>query len=99
MFALAATAGLMLISNTKNVAKYLDPDEGAMVVAQAQTIAGILALFNGGGRIAWGKISDKLGRTSTMKLMYMTQGMVLVAAAGFCYLQPAGDLLPFLGLP
>lgn len=98
MFALAATAGLMLISNTKNVAKYLDPDEGAMVVAQAQTIAGILALFNGGGRIAWGKISDKLGRTSTMKLMYLTQGIVLVAAAGFCYLQPAGDILPFLGL-
>jgi len=98
MFALAATAGLMMIGNVKNVAKYLDPSGASMVVAQFQTIAGVLALFNGAGRIGWGTISDRLGRTNTMKLMFLVQAVVLFASAGFCALKPANELVQFLGL-
>ncbi len=98
MFALAATAGLMMIGNVKNVAKFLDPTETTMVVAQFQTIAGILALFNAAGRIGWGSVSDRLGRTSTMKLMFLTQGIVLFGAAAFCAIQPSGEWIQFLGL-
>jgi OFA family oxalate/formate antiporter-like MFS transporter len=98
MFALAATAGLMMIGNVKNVAKYLDPSGASMVVAQFQTIAGILALFNGAGRIGWGTISDRLGRTSTMKLMFLVQAVVLFASAGFCALKPANEWVQFMGL-
>jgi OFA family oxalate/formate antiporter-like MFS transporter len=53
MFLLSATAGLMMIGNVSNVAAYLDPSKTMLVVAQAQTIAGILALFNGAGRIGF----------------------------------------------
>jgi OFA family oxalate/formate antiporter-like MFS transporter len=98
MFALAATAGLMMIGNVKNVAKYLDPTGASMVVAQFQTIAGILALFNGAGRIGWGTISDRLGRTSTMKLMFLVQAVVLFASAGFCTLKPTNEWVQFMGL-
>lgn len=98
MFALAATAGLMMIGNVKNVAKYLDPTETTMVVAQFQTIAGILALFNAAGRIGWGSISDRLGRTNTMKLMFLIQGLVLFGAAAFCAVKPSGEWVQFLGL-
>lgn len=98
MFALAATAGLMMIGNVKNVAKYLDPTETTMVVAQFQTIAGILALFNAAGRIGWGSVSDRLGRTSTMKLMFLMQGIVLFGAAAFCAVKPSGEWVQFLGL-
>lgn len=98
MFALSATAGLMMISNVKNLSIYLDPSKTTMVVAEYQTIAGILALFNASGRIGWGKISDKIGRTSTMKLIFLIQAFVLFAAAGFFFVRPTGELIQFLGL-
>lgn len=98
MFALSATAGLMMISNVKNLSIYLDQSKTAMVVAEYQTIAGILALFNASGRIGWGKISDRIGRTSTLKLMFLIQAIILFGAAGFFYMKPAGELVQFLGL-
>jgi len=98
MFALSGTAGLMMISNVKNLAIYLDPTSTTMVVAEFQTIAGILALFNAAGRIGWGKLSDKLGRTSTLKLMFLIQSIILFGAAGFFALKPEGELVQFVGL-
>jgi len=98
MFALSATAGLMMISNVKNLAIYLDSSKTMMVVAEFQTIAGILALFNASGRIGWGKISDRIGRTATLKLMFLIQAAVLFAAAGFFWAKPQGELVQFLGL-
>jgi len=98
MFALSATAGLMMISNVKNLGIYLDPSKSTMVVAEAQTIAGILALFNASGRIGWGRLSDRLGQTSTLKIMFLMQAVILFAAAGFFALKPEGELVQFLGL-
>ena len=98
MFALSGTAGLMMISNVKNLATYLDPSKTTMVVAEFQTIAGILALFNAGGRIGWGRLSDRLGRTNTLRLMFITQAIVLFGAAGFFALKPQGEIVHFVGL-
>ncbi len=98
MFLLSATAGLMMIANVKNLAQYLDPSGGLLVVAQFQTIAGMVALFNGAGRIAWGKISDGLGRANTMKVMFLVQGLILLAAAGFFLARPSGEIVQFAGL-
>ncbi|HDP96658.1 MAG TPA: MFS transporter [Euryarchaeota archaeon] len=98
MFALSATAGLMMIGNVKNLALYLDPSENLMVVAQFSLIAGILALFNGAGRIGWGAVSDRLGRTNTLKLMFIVQSAVLFGAAGFLLVKPEGEMLQFFGL-
>ncbi|OGS57221.1 MAG: hypothetical protein A3K60_05995 [Euryarchaeota archaeon RBG_19FT_COMBO_56_21] len=98
MFALSGTAGLMMISNVKNLAAYLDPSKTTMVVAEFQTIAGILALFNAGGRIGWGRLSDRLGRMTTLKLMFIIQAVVMFCAAGFFALKPEGELVHFVGL-
>ena len=98
MYALSATAGLMMISNVKNLAIYLDPTKTLMVVAEFQMIAGILALFNAAGRIGWGKVSDKYGRTHALKSMFIVQAAVLFGAAGFFALKPEGEMIQFFGL-
>ncbi len=98
MFALSGTAGLMMISNVKNLAIYLDPTSTTMVVAEFQTIAGILALFNAAGRIGWGRLSDKFGRTNTLKLMFLVQAIILFGAAGFFAVKLEGEMLQFIGL-
>jgi OFA family oxalate/formate antiporter-like MFS transporter len=98
MFLLSATAGLMMIANVKNLAQYLDTTGTLLVVAQFQTIAGVIALFNGAGRISWGKVSDMLGRAKTMKLMFLLQTLILFAAAGFFFVRPSGEIVQFAGL-
>ncbi|MBU1159187.1 MAG: OFA family MFS transporter [Candidatus Thermoplasmatota archaeon] len=98
MFLLSATAGLMMIGNVSNVAAYLDPSKTMLVVAQAPTIAGVLALFNGAGRIGWGKVSDILGRNKTMRLVFLIQALILFGAAAFVWAKPAGEMLQFIGL-
>ena len=98
MFLLSATAGLMMIANVKNLAQYLDATGTLLVVAQFQTIAGLIALFNGAGRISWGKISDILGRAKTMKLMFAIQALVLFGAAGFFFVRPSTEVIQFAGL-
>lgn len=98
MYLLSATAGLMMIGNVGNLSKYLDPSGLLLVSAQFQTIAGILALFNGAGRIGWGKISDHIGRRRTMALMFLIQAIVLFVAAGFISLKPTDEIIQFAGL-
>lgn len=99
MFALSATAGLMMIGNVKNVANYLaDGNTAMLVVSQAALIAGILALFNGLGRIVWGSASDKLGRTKTMRLMFTVQALLLFGMAVVCALKPANNTVQFIFL-
>jgi OFA family oxalate/formate antiporter-like MFS transporter len=98
MFLLSATAGLMMIANVKNLAQYLDTSGTLLVVAQFQTIAGVIAIFNGAGRISWGKVSDMLGRARTMKLMFLMQTLILFAAAGFFFVRPSGEIVQFAGL-
>ncbi len=67
MYALAATAGLMLIAHLPMIAE-----------AQAQWKAGfwlivILSIFNAFGRLVGGALSDKMGRIRAMMLVFMIQ--------------------------
>lgn len=95
MFALSATCGLMMIGNVGNAGKSLTAD--ATIVAENATIVGILAIFNGAGRIVWGIVSDKLGRTKAMKIMFLLQGIILFGAAGFMMSDPADKTTAFIG--
>jgi OFA family oxalate/formate antiporter-like MFS transporter len=68
MFIFAAAAGLMTIG----ILKLYGIDSG-LTAAAAGTAVGILALFNGAGRIFWGWTSDKIGRTIAMGVMFVLQ--------------------------
>jgi MFS family permease len=86
MFMFGALAGLMVIGNVQNFAK--DVNDGfqgsGFTAAQAADFAVIgaavcLPIFNGAGRIAWGQASDKIGRRKALMLMFLFQGLMLIA--------------------
>ena len=72
MFVMAAAAGLMTIGNVKS---FVQTQNTTITAVMAASIAGILSIFNAAGRIIWGAVSDRLGRTFTMILMFATLGI------------------------
>jgi OFA family oxalate/formate antiporter-like MFS transporter len=74
MFMFGAAAGLLVIG----VLKPYGIHSGLSAVAAANAV-GILALFNGAGRIVWGTASDKIGRKNAMTLMFLLQGVMMFA--------------------
>ncbi len=81
-FAFGASAGLMSIGLMK-----LFPMKammsGGMGWAKASAAAGMamavfFSLANGIGRIAWGTLSDKLGRKASIVIMMATQGVIVI---------------------
>ena len=106
------TAGLMIIMNTVNIwqsasmlglvksAATVSKDGFATVLTQATGAVMIVSVLNAIGRIAWGKISDNLGRKTTLIVMFLFCGIIMlllnsfssyalfifgVAAVGFCF--------------
>jgi OFA family oxalate/formate antiporter-like MFS transporter len=82
-FVFGASAGLMSIGLMK-----LFPMEALQANGYEKEAASIIAgtamaifysLANGIGRIAWGAISDKLGRKTSIMLMMGIQGIVVIA--------------------
>ena len=73
MYALGASAGLMVIGNLKPFGVH-----SGLSAAAAGAAVGILALFNGAGRISWGYASDFLSRTRAMLLMFFLQGLMML---------------------
>lgn len=74
MFVFGAAAGLLVIGILKPYGVH-----GGLSAAAAANAVGVLALFNGAGRIVWGAVSDKIGRKNTMTLMFLLQGMMMFA--------------------
>lgn len=74
MFVFGAAAGLLVIGILKPYGVH-----SGLSAAAAANAVGILALFNGAGRIVWGTVSDKIGRKNTMTLMFLLQGMMMFA--------------------
>ena len=77
MFVLAATAGLMTLGILKT---FLQAANSTIDDNLAASIVGILAIFNAGGRIFWGFVSDKINRAPTMIMMF-----ALLAIAMFTF--------------
>ncbi|GAA4901007.1 L-lactate MFS transporter [Ferrimonas pelagia] len=69
MFAFASSAGLMLIGNITTIASV----QGG--IANAAFLVAALAVFNTFGRIGMGMLSDKIGRTQTLLLVFLLQGL------------------------
>lgn len=84
MFLFGALAGLMVIGNVQNFAK--SPTDGFVShgfgVQEAIDFAVIgaavcLPIFNGAGRIAWGQISDRIGRGKALIGMFAFQAAMM----------------------
>ncbi len=71
---LNVTAGIALISQAKSSAEGI----AGYSTAAAATVVGVLAIFNGAGRIVWAAASDKIGRMPAFALMLGLQGLCLV---------------------
>lgn len=94
IFILSASAGLMLISNVAIIAQEQAGWKAGFVPVM------LLAIFNSLGRVASGYISDRIGRTRTMLLVFLVQAINMAlfaqygsvpliitgsALTGFCY--------------
>ncbi|WP_047044489.1 OFA family MFS transporter [Vibrio mexicanus] len=77
MYAFAASVGLMIIGNITNIASV------QANLPNAVYLASILAVFNSGGRIAAGILSDKIGCVRTLLLAFILQGVNMVLFATF----------------
>lgn len=72
-FVFSAGAGLMIIGCLKNFGEM----EGGLSAAVAGSALGLLALFNGLGRIVWGSLSQKIGARRSIGIMTILQAMML----------------------
>ncbi|MCD4818270.1 MAG: OFA family MFS transporter [Candidatus Cloacimonetes bacterium] len=82
-FAFGASAGLMSIGLMKLFPMQALAKNGFSEIAASGIAGTAMAVFfslaNGIGRIAWGAISDKLGRKKSIILMMATQGVFVIA--------------------
>ena len=74
MFMFGASAGLLVIGILQPYGVH-----SGLSAAAAANAVGVLALFNGAGRIVWGTASDKIGRKNAMTLMFLLQGVIMLA--------------------
>ncbi|MEO6020061.1 MAG: OFA family MFS transporter [Knoellia sp.] len=72
---ISVTAGISLIS----VAAGTATDVAGFSAAGAATLVGIMGLFNGGGRILWAAVSDRIGRRPAFVGILAIQGVALLA--------------------
>jgi OFA family oxalate/formate antiporter-like MFS transporter len=85
------TAGLMIIMNVTNVwqstsfLKHIADGETLIkadiyktITAAGATAVMIVAILNAFGRIAWGKVSDIIGRRKTLIIMLLLAGVVML---------------------
>jgi OFA family oxalate/formate antiporter-like MFS transporter len=71
---LNVTAGIALISQAAASAT----DIAGYSVAGAAAVVGVLAIFNGGGRIVWAAVSDYIGRMPAFAAMLGLNGVCLL---------------------
>ena len=71
---LSVTAGISLIS----VAAGSASDISGYSAAAAASLVGVLGLFNGGGRILWGWLSDRIGKMPAFMGILGIQGVCLL---------------------
>ncbi|WP_181310381.1 L-lactate MFS transporter [Nocardioides campestrisoli] len=71
---LSVSAGISLISQAKTSAS----DIAGYSVSGAAAVVGVLAIFNGAGRIVWAAVSDRIGRMPTFALLLGLQGICLI---------------------
>lgn len=91
MFFSGALAGLMVIGIVKVFAgdqlvaaagSGLDADAVKTLLKKGADAVGWLAIFNAVGRIVWGLVSDRIGRTAAFVAMFAFQAVMMFLLAG-----------------
>lgn len=77
VFCLGTAVGLMVIGH---MAVFLQEDVGVAPNAAALAV-GVLAVLNGGGRVAWGVVADRIGRLVALRAMLVILGSAALALA------------------
>jgi nitrate/nitrite transporter NarK len=73
LYFIAAGAGLMVISSISGMARKSMGEAAFVAVA-------VMAVGNAGGRIVAGLLSDRIGRSSTLRLVLLLQAILMFAA-------------------
>lgn len=96
MYSFSMVCALMIIGHASPIGQKI----AGLTPAQASTVVGLLGIFNSGGRIAWGAISDKIGRLKSIFIMAVISAIamfmmdhatnywlyaVLVSAVAICF--------------
>jgi len=68
-----SAAGLMIIANALPIAKVQGLSE-ALAASAVMTVS----VFNAAGRLIWGTVSDKLGRTKTLLIIFAVCGITMI---------------------
>ncbi|PSW08710.1 oxalate:formate antiporter [Photobacterium rosenbergii] len=77
MFALASSAGLMVIGNITLIASQ------QANITEAAFLVVVLSIFNSGGRVAAGILADKIGGLRTLTIAFIMQGINMALFASF----------------
>lgn len=75
ILALSVTVGIALIAQANASAQHI----AGYSPAGAAALVGVLALFNGGGRVFWAWVSGHTGRMAAFSAMLALQGLCLLA--------------------
>lgn len=93
-FILSAISGLMVIGSYASFAKTVDTGDNFIYIigtADFVLIGSLAALFNGAGRIFWGKMADLITYKKAMLLMFVIQSILM-----FIYFTTNIDAIYFL---
>ncbi len=75
-------AGEQLVSAAVEAGRILSAPERSALMLKGAAAVGLLAIFNAVGRIVWGFISDRIGRTATFVAMFLLQAGIMFFLAG-----------------
>ncbi len=75
LYLCGAGTGLMMIGQTAPIGKEM----AGLTPAMAAIGVSVLAIFNAIGRILWGRVSDSIGRTRTLFILYLINGLAVAS--------------------
>ena len=75
-------AGEQLVAAAREAGRTLSATETSALMLEGAAAVGLLAIFNAVGRVVWGFISDRIGRTPTFVAMFLLQAGIMFFLAG-----------------
>ncbi len=94
MLTLGYVNGMMMIGHASPIAQ----DIAKITPQAAAVVVGLLALFNTGGRVGWGWISDKIGRYPVVVILFILGGLGMSAMTQVAGYYPLVAMVALIGL-